>query len=215
MVDILAFGHPLGPHLDLGLDEVLGQDVRIDPDELPDGGGDSLRLDDRLVVLGALLLELHLPQVHHCRHQLVDVSLLDLGEAKDVESFVHKSHVLFVVDGVHGDLPLNEDSEEDDTLEDGDNLADEVVVPHVVTEAAVLLDGTDLIGPGQDDHTDVDNPDSHDVVEDVVAALYGLLVGDPGLFEEVNLHGREVGQAVLEGCRHLPPCRPRTPSQTG
>ena len=181
MVDILAFGHPLGPHLDLGLDKVLGQDVRIDPDELPDGGGDSLRLDDRLVVLGALLLELHLPQVHHCRHQLVDVSLLDLGEAKDVESFVHKSHVLFVVDGVHGDLPLNEDSEEDDTLEDGDNLADEVVVPHVVTEAAVFLDGADLIGPDQDNHADVDNLDSHDVVEDVVAALYGLLVGDPGL----------------------------------
>ena len=53
----------------------------------------------------------------------------------------------------------------------------------------------------------------HDVVEDVVASLQGLLVGDSGLLKKVNLEGVEVGGSGM--VVDIPPCQPLKPCQTG
>ena len=63
----------------------------------------------------------------------VDVVLLLLGEAEDVEGLVRELHVLLVVDGLHGDLALGH----------------EVVVTDVVAQFAVLCMGKRDNGYGQ------------------------------------------------------------------
>ena len=49
-------------------------------------------------------LELHPAELHAERRDPVDVHLLLIGAAQDVERFVHDLHLLLVVNGLNGDF---------------------------------------------------------------------------------------------------------------
>ena len=93
-------------NLDFWMLEVLIEPVLVGAAELGDAGDGLALVGDGLLVLGALGLELELAEVHDDGGHLVDVVLLLLGEAEDVEGLVREKHVLFVVDGFYADLAL-------------------------------------------------------------------------------------------------------------
>ena len=106
-----------------------------------------------------LLLEGHLAQVENGGGQLEGVLLLSQGEAQGVEGLVSELQLLSVVNGVHLDFPLG---------------AEEVVVG-----VGAHLD--ELLQPGH-------GPLLHQLEEDVVAPLVGLLVGHTGLLQQVDVN---------------------------
>merc|ERR1719454_1634066 len=151
--------HPLGSDLQLGLAEVGDHPLAVNAKQF----SNLLRVG-RILDLSLLLLAHwhkvlgHVAHVHHAGGVLEHV-ILHLGaEAQNVKGFVSEHHVLFVVNGGHGKLPLGHVP----------------VVQDVVGQQTLGLQVGNLVG--------------HEIVEGVVATLQRLLVGETGLLEQVDDH---------------------------
>merc|ERR1719270_1197884 len=157
-----------------GLDDVLplGDPLRADLDPgLAERLHHCLRVDTAVaanlggdvhgvglaLLVPALLLELHLAHGHDRGGQLVAVPLVVLGEAEDVEGTVGELQLLVVVDRLHSDFALRHIG----------------VVIDIISKTALGLH--------------VRNKWLEELVEDVVAPLHLLLLGDPALLQEVRL----------------------------
>ena len=95
------------------------------------------------------------------------------GESEDVKRFIGELHVLLVVDAVNSEFALGHVP----------------VVLYVVGQKALLLNREHVKNGRVDDiHLEIGDCVRHDVVEGVVAALQGLLVGETRLLEKINHH---------------------------
>ena len=115
----------------------------------------------------------------------------NLGESKDIEGLVSKLHVLLVIDGGHRQLALR----------------DKPVVFDVIAQETLRLQVRYLVKQTSDksEHWYLSALlrmylVGHEVIEGVIAAFKGLLVGEPRFLEEIHHH---VSSREFSGLREL------------